>query len=49
VVIRRRKSKIPKGLSEDVNLRTKERTQVGEKFMPFFKPGKSLKEVVNKN
>ncbi|SSC07170.1 HU family DNA-binding protein [bacterium endosymbiont of Bathymodiolus sp. 5 South] len=32
-----------------INPRTKERTQVGEKFMPFFKPGKSLKEVVNKN
>ncbi len=32
-----------------INPKTKERTQVGEKFMPFFKPGKSLREVVNKN
>ena len=31
-----------------INPKTKERTQVGEKFMPFFKPGKSLREVVNK-
>ncbi|CAC9463349.1 Integration host factor beta subunit [uncultured Gammaproteobacteria bacterium] len=31
-----------------INPKTKERTQVDEKFMPFFKPGKSLREVVNK-
>ncbi|MDC9714320.1 MAG: integration host factor subunit beta [Gammaproteobacteria bacterium] len=31
-----------------INPRSKERTQVGEKFTPFFKPGKSLREVVNK-
>lgn len=30
-----------------VNPRTGEKTQVNAKFMPFFKPGKSLKEVVN--
>jgi integration host factor subunit beta len=32
-----------------INPKTNERTQVGEKFTPFFKPGKSLREVVNKN
>ncbi len=32
-----------------INPKTKERTQVEEKFMPFFKPGKTLREVVNKN
>jgi len=32
-----------------INPKTSERTQVGEKFVPFFKPGKSLREVVNKD
>ncbi len=32
-----------------INPKTGERTQVGEKHVPFFKPGKSLKEVVNKD
>ncbi|CAC9456086.1 Integration host factor beta subunit [uncultured Gammaproteobacteria bacterium] len=31
-----------------INPRSKERTQVGERFTPFFKPGKLLREVVNK-
>ena len=31
------------------NPRTGERTEVAEKFVPFFKPSKSLREVVNKN
>ena len=31
-----------------INPKTSERTQVGEKFVPFFKPGKSLREVVDK-
>ncbi|KAA0446161.1 MAG: integration host factor subunit beta [Candidatus Thioglobus sp.] len=30
-----------------VNPKTGEKTQVDAKFMPFFKPGKELKEVVN--
>lgn len=30
-----------------INPKTGERTEVEAKFMPFFKPGKSLKEVVN--
>jgi integration host factor subunit beta len=30
-----------------INPKTSERTQVGEKFVPFFKPGKSLREVVD--
>ena len=30
-----------------INPKTSERTQVSEKFVPFFKPGKSLREVVN--
>ncbi|NYT26562.1 HU family DNA-binding protein [Candidatus Thiodubiliella endoseptemdiera] len=30
-----------------INPRTGEKTQVGAKNMPFFKPGQSLKEVVN--
>ncbi len=32
-----------------INPKTSERTQVGEKHVPFFKPGKSLREVVNKD
>jgi len=32
-----------------INPKTSERTQVGEKFVPFFKPGKLLREVVNKD
>ena len=28
-----------------INPKTSERTQVGEKFVPFFKPGKSLRVV----
>lgn len=31
-----------------INPKTSERTHVGEKYVPFFKPGKSLREVVNK-
>ena len=31
-----------------INPKTGERTEVAEKFVPFFKPGKFLKEVVNK-
>ncbi len=31
-----------------INPKTSEKTQVGEKHVPFFKPGKSLKEIVNK-
>ncbi|WXU00866.1 MAG: Integration host factor subunit beta [Catillopecten margaritatus gill symbiont] len=30
-----------------INPKTGERTQVDAKYTPFFKPGKSLKEVVN--
>ncbi len=33
---------------QGINPKTNERTQVKEKFVPFFKPGKSLKEMVNK-
>ena len=33
---------------QGINPKTSERTQVEEKFVPFFKPGKSLKEMVNK-
>jgi len=38
---RHRKSRI------GINPKTGEKTQVEEKFVPFFKPGKRLKEVVN--
>jgi len=31
-----------------INPRTGEKTEVSEKFVPFFKPGKLLKEAVNK-
>ena len=31
-----------------INPRTGEKTEVAEKFVPFFKPGKFLKEAVNK-
>jgi len=31
-----------------INPKTGEKTQVSEKFVPFFKPGKLLKEAVNK-
>ena len=31
-----------------INPKTGEKTEVTEKFVPFFKPGKFLKEVVNK-
>ena len=31
-----------------INPKTGEKTDVAEKFVPFFKPGKLLKEVVNK-
>ena len=34
---------------QGINPKTSERTQVGEKHVPFFKPGKSLKEMVNKD
>jgi len=30
-----------------INPKTSERTQVGEKFVPFFKPGKSLRKAVD--
>ena len=30
-----------------INPKTGEKTQVEEKFVPFFKPGKRLKEAVN--
>ena len=32
-----------------INPKTGEQTEVAEKFVPFFKPGKFLKEVVNKD
>ena len=31
-----------------INPKTGEKTEVAEKFVPFFKPGKFIKEVVNK-
>jgi len=31
-----------------INPKTGEKTKVAEKFVPFFKPGKFLKEAVNK-
>ena len=31
-----------------INTKTGEKTEVAEKFVPFFKPGKFLKEAVNK-
>ena len=31
-----------------INPKTGEKTEVSEKFIPFFKPGKLLKEAVNK-
>ena len=31
-----------------INPKTGEKTKVSEKFVPFFKPGKLLKEAVNK-
>ena len=31
-----------------INPKTGEKTEVAEKFIPFFKPGKFLKEAVNK-
>lgn len=31
-----------------INPKTSEQTQVKEKYVPFFKPGKALKEMVNK-
>ncbi|MDG2395723.1 HU family DNA-binding protein [Candidatus Thioglobus sp.] len=34
---------------QGINPKTSERTQVGEKYVPFFKPGKTLKEMVNKD
>lgn len=33
---------------EGVNPKTGEKTQVSEKRVPFFRPGKSLREMVNK-
>ena len=32
-----------------INPKTGEKTEVAEKFVPFFKPGKLLKEAVNKD
>jgi integration host factor subunit beta len=34
---------------QGINPKTSERTQVGEKYVPFFKPGKALKEMINKD
>ena len=31
-----------------INPKTGEKTEISEKFVPFFKPGKFLKEAVNK-
>ena len=31
-----------------INPKTGEKTEVSEKFVPFFKPGKHLKEAINK-
>ena len=31
-----------------INPKTGEKTEIAEKFVPFFKPGKFLKEVANK-
>ena len=31
-----------------INPKTGEKTEIAEKFVPFFKPGKLLKEAVNK-
>ena len=31
-----------------INPKTGEKTEIAEKFVPFFKPGKFLKEAVNK-
>ena len=31
-----------------INPKTGEKTEITEKFVPFYKPGKFLKEVVNK-
>ena len=31
-----------------INPKTGEKTEIAEKFVPFFKPGKFLKEVTNK-
>ena len=31
-----------------INPKTGEKTEIDEKFVPFFKPGKLLKEAVNK-
>ena len=31
-----------------INPKTGEKTKIAEKFVPFFKPGKFLKEAVNK-
>ena len=39
---RHRKSRI------GINPKTAKKTKVAEKFVPFFKPGKFLKEAVNK-
>ncbi|BAF61663.1 HU family DNA-binding protein [Candidatus Vesicomyidisocius calyptogenae] len=33
---------------QGINPKTSERTEVSEKFVPFFKPGKFLKEIINK-
>ena len=32
-----------------INPKTGEKTEIAEKFVPFFKPGKFLKEAVNKD
>ena len=40
---RHRKSRV------GINPKTGEKTEVAEKFVPFFKPGKFLKEAINKS
>ena len=32
-----------------INPKTSEKTRVAEKYVPFFKPGKQLREAVNKD
>ena len=32
-----------------INPKTSEKTEIAEKYVPFFKPGKQLREAVNKD
>jgi integration host factor subunit beta len=41
-------SKKHRKVRQGMNPKTSVRTVVDEKYVPFFKPGKSLKEIVNK-